>query len=101
MSIKRRVFGVLNYVKFIYFLSKGIFGSSSPEVALRVIQKFLTLEAPFYSNNMVMGRTVKRSIELLDVLITSYIETKSEITLNQIFEVLKTEFIEREKNGRK
>ena len=50
-----------------------------------------------------MGRSVKRSAELLNVLTTSYIETKSETTLDQILEVLKREFIQREnkQNGRK
>ena len=103
MTFKRRVISVFNYTKFIYFLSKGIFGSSSPEVILKVICKFVALEAPFYSNKIVMGRSAKKSIDLLDALVTSYIETKSEITLDQITEVLKREFLQREStnHGRK
>lgn len=103
MNLKRRATSVVNYIKFIYFLSKGIFGSNSPEVVLKMICKFVTLEAPFYSNKIVMGRSMKKSIELLSVLIPSYIETKSEVTLDQILEVLKREFLQREsKNyGRK
>ena len=86
-----------------FFLSQGIFGSSSPEVILKIICKFIALEAPFYSTKIVMGRSVKSSAELLNVLTTSYIETKSETTLDQILEVLKREFIQREnkQNGRK
>lgn len=103
MNLKRRVLSIVNYIKFTYFLSKGIFGSTSPEVILKVICKFVALEAPFYSDKVVMGRSVRKSIGLLSTLIASYIETKSEITLNQIIEVLKREFLQRENkgNGRK
>ena len=103
MNFKRRVFSVLNYIKFVYFLSKGIFGSTSPEVILKMICKFVTLEAPFYSDKIVMGRSVKKSAELLCCLVNSYIETKSSTTLNQIIEVLKEEFLKREdkRDGRK
>ena len=103
MNIKRRVTSIINYTKFIYFLCKGIFGSNSPEVILKLICKFVTLEAPFYSEKVIMGRDVNKSIKLLNVLVSSYVETKSEITLNQILEVLKREFLQRENkhNGRK
>ena len=103
MNLKRRVISLINYTKFIYFLSKGIFGSSSPDVILKLICKFVALEAPFYSNKIIMGRNTKKSIELLSVLVPSYIETKSEITLDQILEVLKREFLQRENknHGRK
>lgn len=103
MSLKRSFISVLNYIKFAYFLRKGIFGSSSPEVLLKIICKFVDLEAPFYSNKITMGRSVKKSIQLLNALVTSYIETKSEVTLNQIIEVLKREFLQRENtnHGRK
>lgn len=103
MNIKRKLLSVLNYIKFTYFLSKGIFGSNSPEVILKMICKFVTLEAPFYSNKVVMGRSVKKSAELLCSLVNSYIETKSNTTLNQIIEVLKEEILKREdkRDGRK
>lgn len=96
MNKKRTITSVLNYTKFIYFLCKGIFGSNSPEVILKLICKFVSLEAPFYSDKIVMGRDINKSIKLLNVLVSSYIETKSEITLNQILEVLKREFLQRE-----
>ena len=103
MRIKRRAISLLNYTKFIYFLSKGIFGRTTPDVLLRLICKFVTLEAPFYSQKIVMGRSVNKSIELLNTLVTSYLKTKSEVTLDQILEVLKREFLQREnkRNGRK
>jgi hypothetical protein len=50
---------------------------------------------------MVMGRTPCQSTDLLGVLVKNYYETGSSVVLNQILEVLKNEFIEREKNGRK
>ena len=103
MNFKRRVISILNYTKFAYFLCKGVFGSNSPEVILKIICKFVALEAPFYSKKVVMGRTINRSIDLLSTLVTSYTETKSEATLDQILEVLKREFLQRKnyKNGRK
>jgi hypothetical protein len=103
MNLKRRVISVINYTKFAYFLCKGILGSSSPEVVLKLLSKFLALEAPFYSNKLVMGRSMPKSIELLNSLVTSYLETKSDVTLEQILEVLKREFLKRENknHGRK
>ena len=103
MNIKKQVKSFVNYIKFAYFLSNGIFGSNSPETILKLICKFVSLEAPFYSNKVVMGRSIQKSIELLNILISSYIETKSETTLEQILEVLKREFLQRESknNGRK
>ena len=104
MKIKRKISSTINYIKFIYFLTTNrIFGSNSPEVILKVIGKFIALEAPFYSDKIVMGRSVSKSIELLEILINLYIPTKSETTLEQIIEVLKREFIQRENknNGRK
>lgn len=97
MKFKRRVLSILNYTKFMYFLGQGIFGSSSPNVILKLLCKFITLEAPFYSDKMVMGRSTKKSAQLLNALTTSYLETKSETTLDQILEVLKAEFLRRER----
>ena len=103
MKIKRRISSIINYIKFVFFLSTGIFGSNSSEVILKVISKFVALEAPFYSNNIVMGRSMNKSIELLNTLISCYINTKSDVVLDQIVEVLKREFLKREGkgNGRK
>ena len=101
--MKKSIRSIINYVKFVYFLRKGIFGSNSPEVILQIIKKFVSLEAPFYSDKIVMNRSMEKSILLLSSLITSYLETKSDITLDQIFTVLKEEFLRRENknHGRK
>ena len=96
--MKRSVSSFINYIKFAYFLTRDIFGSNSPEVILRVINKFVSLEAPFYSDKIVKSRSMSKSIALLNSLTTSYIETKSSVTLDQIFIVLKEEFLKREGN---
>ena len=96
MDLKKIALRIINYVKFTYFLSDGIFGSGSPRSLLRLISKFTELEAPFYSKRFVMGRGPQKSAELLNSLVEAYARTKSETTLNQILEVLKREFILRE-----
>lgn len=104
MNLKRRVISVINFTKFIYYIVRtGIFGSNSPETILKMISKFVSLEAPFYSNRIVRGRSMKKSIDLLGALVTSYLENKSDTTLEQVVEVLKEEFLKRENknNGRK
>lgn len=103
MTIKRRAIGLVNYIKFAYFLCKGVFGNNSSDMILKVLCKFISLEAPFYSQKIVMGRSMPKSINLLENLVASYIQTRSTVTLDQILEVLKEEFIKREdkKYGRK
>ena len=103
MTLKRKAYSVINYLKFAYFLRKGIFGSNSPAAVLKLISEFVMLEAPFYSNKIVMGRTMNKSIQLFRTLVNSYTETKSDVTLDQILEVLKEEILKREdkRHGRK
>ena len=96
MDLKKIALCVINYVRFTYFLSDGIFGGGSSQSLLRLIGKFIELEAPFYPKKMIMGRGPQKSAELLHSLIEAYARTKSETTLDQILEVLKREFILRE-----
>ena len=102
-KIKQSFTTIKNYIKFIYLLHKGnMIGGNSPELVLRVAQSFLTLESPRYPNTYYMGRSIIKSSELFQSLIESYFKTKSEVTLDQLLEVLKEEFIKREENsGRK
>ena len=100
-NIKRTFISIRNWISFSCSLFKEIFGGNSPELVLKVIMNFVALEAPYYKNIIYMNRTVKDSSDLLSALIISYLETKSEVTLNQILEVLKEEFIRREEHGRK
>ena len=100
--IKRAFISIRNWILFSCSLFKGIFGGNSPELVLKVIMNFVTLETPYYKNTLYFSRDIQDSCALLEALITSYFETKSEVTLNQILEVLKEEFIRREENhGRK
>lgn len=89
-------------IKFMFYISdQNIFGQESPKYLLRVIQKFVELEAHKYSSVTFFGRNAIDSAALLESLINAYFRNKSATTLNQIFTVLKDEFIEREENGRK
>ena len=100
-NIKRTFISIRNWILFSCSLRKEKFGANSPELILKVIMNLVALETPYYKNVIYCGRDIEKSKELLQVLISSYIETKSEVTLNQILEVLKEEFIRREEHGRK
>ena len=84
-----------------YIYQDRILHNGEPRDILKVIQKFTENAWAEYPNKAVMGRTPLQSAALLGVLVKNYYETGSNTTLNQILEVLKNEFIEREKNGRK
>ena len=101
--IKQSLINLINYIKLIHSFSKWeVIGGKNPEIILRAIKILISLESPRYPNTLYFGRDMKKSSELLQVLIDSYFETKSEVTLNQLLEVLKEEFIKREENnGRK
>lgn len=100
-NFKKSVIGILNWVRF-FLASRKIFGGNSPALVLKVIELFVTLEAPLYNDTMYLGRNVSTSVRLFHNLVRSYLETKSEIILNQIMTVLREEIIEREQNnGRK
>ena len=100
-NIKRTFVSIRNWILFSCSLRKEIFGANSPELILKVIMNLVALETPYYKNIIYCGRSTEKSKELLQALITSYLETKSEVTLNQILEVIKEEFIKREEHGRK
>ena len=101
--IKKSIINFINLLSFCHFLFiRNIFKGDSPKNVLLIIKKFISLEAPYYPNSYYLGRSVTKSSELLGALVDSYMETKSEVTLNQLLEVLKEEFIQRrEKHGRK
>ena len=100
-EIKKILNSILNWFIFSWTLFQWVFKERPPEFVLMVIKKYIALESPYYPSTMYWGRTVQKSAELLGALTDSYLETKSEVTLDQILEVLKKEFIERDKNGRK
>ena len=99
---KSKIKSTLNLIKFIYFIQRAkLFSSTSPEVILPLIGKFLELQWPFYTQRVVFNRTPEKSSKLLQALIGTYLDSKSNVTLDQILTVLKEEFIKRENNGRK
>ena len=95
--IKKSLYNFINYCKFIYLLLKErLIGNDSPRTILKVIRSFISLEAPRYQDSLYLSRGISQSSLLLQALIDTYLETKSEVTLNQLLEVLKEEFIKRE-----
>ena len=83
-----------------YLYKDRILHNGDPKDVLKVLQKFIEKAWAEYPDKIVMGRTPVQSAALLGVLVKKYYETGSSTTLNQILEVLKNEFVEREKNGR-
>lgn len=84
-----------------YIYTDRILHNGNPKDVLKVIGKFTEKAWAEYPDKVIMGRTPSQSAALLGTLIDKYYETGSNIHLNQILEVLKNEFIERGKNGRK
>ena len=93
-----KVTAFIRSLKFITTLNKaGVFTSRNPEDVLQVIAAFLLSESPTYKNSVKMSRDLSSSLALLLVLIDFYIEGHSETHLEQLLEVLKNEFIKRER----
>ena len=82
--------------KFIWEVCKSkVFTYKKSEDVLEVISLLLNTEHKYYNSKKIMNRNNIESYKLLEVLIKKYKETKSEVILNQILEVLKEEFIKR------
>ena len=95
-TFKKKVLDAFNWLKFSLFVRKR-FGKVPSESILEVIKVFIELELPRYKNSLYLGRNIEASVLLFKSLIDSYLQTKSEVTLNQIMTVLRDEIIEREK----
>ena len=93
------VYRLYRFTKYLY--KNDIFRKGDPKLVLRVIQEFTFWSFREYGDTRVMNRDACQSAALLGVLIDKWFVSQSNTTLNQIMQVLKTEFIEREKNGRK
>ena len=93
------VYRLYQFTKYLY--KNDIFRKGDPKLVLRVIQEFTFWSFREYEDTRVMNRDACQSAALLGVLIDRWFVSQSNTTLNQIMQVLKTEFIEREKNGRK
>lgn len=99
LSWLRSVYRLYHFTKYLY--KNDIFLKGDPKLILRVIQEFTFWSFREYGDTRVMNRDACESAALLSVLINKWFVSESNVTLNQIMQVLKTEFIEREKNGRK
>lgn len=101
VGIGRNVRGAWLTLKFLIYLNKiKAFNNNNEKTVLRVLQRYLELVTPTYLNNsQVMSRNICESSMLLSALIDKWFRDKSGITLEQILEVLRNEFIGRE-NGR-
>ena len=80
---------------------KDIFRRGNPDLLLEVVSEFISYAWRGYKYTTILSRTPEQSAVLLRTLVKNYYETKSSTVLEQILEVTKNEFIERERNGRK
>lgn len=88
--------------EFTKFLAKNmIFGQGNPKLILKVIKKFIELENYDYSDKIIMSRDRNASTSLISVLVDEYLSTNYNVTLEQLIEVLKTDFLKRDENGGK
>ena len=88
-------------LSFCYFILKNrIFGRGDTIWILKIISFFLSFECSEYSDKVIMNRDKYKSAALFSVLVNEYEKSKSKIVLNQLLQVLKEEFLERD-NGRK
>ena len=93
----RYLCNLIKTTKFAWCVYKsGSFLYNQPIMILKVIKEFIEIEASNYSDSVILSRDVSTSKKLILTLIDMYFENKSEKTLNQILEVLKVDFIQRE-----
>lgn len=97
MIIFTKLYNILRFFKFGFnILREGVFSNKDPEQILTLILLLVKSECLYYNKKkIVMSRTIETSTKLLESLIKTYRETHSEVTLNQILQVLKEEFIKR------
>ena len=95
------VWSILNFIRLLtfvkYLYSNKLFGTRDPKFVLKVIQKYIEIESYTYSEKTIYSRNKEQSTELLSILVDKYWETESDTVLEQIIEILKTDFIRREK----
>ena len=72
-----------------------LFFSKKSNDCLRLLQLFINSEHKYYKSHLIMNRNNEESNKLFQSLISIYLETKSEIKLDQILEVLKEDIIKR------
>lgn len=96
MIIFTKLYNILRLIKFLFsLLREGVFAKKNPEQILILILLLVKSEWKYYNKKVVMSRSIETSTKLLESLIKTYRETHSEVTLDQILQVLKEEFIKR------
>lgn len=99
--IERNIIHTLRAWSFCYFIIHNkVFGRGSPIWILKILQLFLSFECSEYSDKIIMNRTKYESAALFSSLVNEYEKNKSQVVLNQLVSILKTDFLERD-NGRK
>ena len=88
-----------NFIKFIKLVNelrkKNVINLSSQFGFLDTVESFVTVKGTGQTKDLILSRTFESSANLLSCLIGKYKLTKSEVTLNQIMEVIKEEIIKR------
>ena len=88
-----------NFIKFIKLINeirkKDVLSSSSQFGFLDMVDSYTTVKGTGQTRDLILSRTFESSANLLSCLIGKYKLTKSEVTLNQIMEVIKEEIIKR------
>lgn len=102
-AIWNRLVAWVNKQLFILFiLQNDFFCKGNNKDMLRIMKRFAELSwRSQASSESATKRDTERSYKLFSSLAHIYLESSSEVTLNQLMEVLKMEIIEREKYGRK
>lgn len=93
------LYKLLIFVKYVH--QERIIGSGYTKDILKVVGKLVELEENNYPNHRVMGRSIEESVKLFNVLSNKYLMSGSKIILEQLMQVLRVEFIERDKWDRK
>ena len=91
---------LVSIIKLVSFNCKLLKGNTlckaAPESILKVIEIYIdTMFKKSRSEKLTMNRTLSQSALLLQALIKKWLSDGSDITLNQILEVLRNEFIKR------
>lgn len=93
------LYKLLIFVKYVH--QERIIGSGYTKDILKVVGKLVELEENNYPDHRVMGRSIEGSVKLFNVLSNKYLMSGSKIILEQLMQVLRVEFIERDKWDRK
>ena len=105
LMFKNIIRSIVNLYKLLIFIKyihqERIIGSGYTKDILKVIGKLVELEENNYPNHRVMGRSIEESVKLFNVLSNKYLMSGSKIILEQLMQVLRVEFIERDKWDRK